>query len=226
MSNAKPSRPTKKPNRPPSAQKTGRRIPILPIVFIVLAVLLVVAVAFTGGGAKNDEERIAEAAGTPVLDGEGLPPFSDTAPDTSVGSVAPTVSGTDFSDAAVSLTHDGTPKVVVFLAHWCSVCQGEVPLVQSWLDSGGGVEGVDIVSVATSYNPARGNWPPSDWLDDEGWTSPVIRDDADFTLYRAFGAGPFPYWVFLNGDGTVAGRLAGRLEIGELESLMVGLRNA
>ena len=37
--------------------------------------------------------------------------------------------------------------------------------------------GVDIVSVSTAVQPDQHNYPPSAWLEGEGWTSPVIRDN-------------------------------------------------
>jgi hypothetical protein len=82
---------------------------------------------------------------------------------------------------------------------------------------------VKIVSVATSINSARENYPPSEWLEREGWTTPVIKDDFDNTLHSAFGAGGFPYWVFLNGDGTVAARTTGQTDITTLQQIMLTL---
>ena len=52
----------------------------------------------------------------------------------------------------------------------------------------GGVPGVDLVSVTTSANSGQPNWPPSEWLDRENWTSPNIRDDSDSSLFQAYGA--------------------------------------
>jgi thiol-disulfide isomerase/thioredoxin len=134
------------------------------------------------------------------------------------------LTGRDFDDAAVEIKHDGTPKAVVFLAHWCSHCQAEVPRVQAWLDTGGGVPGVEIMSVTTSANSAQANWPPSAWLDREGWTSPNIRDDSDSSALRAYGGNAFPYWVFLNGDGTVAHRQSGQTEVATLQAIMETLQ--
>ena len=217
---------TRAARRPQPNQPPPRRIPILPIVFVAVASLLVVAIVFTGGESKSDEERVAEVAGAPLISGEGLARYTDNPLDPAVGTVAPTVTGDDYAGRVVPIVHDGTPKAVMFLAHWCGHCQAEVPRVQRWLNETGGVPGVDIVSVTTSYQPAQGNWSPQDWLDDEGWTVPLIRDDADSSVYVAYGAGPFPYWVFLNGDGSVAGRAAGELGTETLEQLLRGLAGA
>ncbi len=72
-------------------------------------------------------------------------------------------------------------------------------------------------------NSAQGNYPPSAWLKREGWTAPVIRDDKDSSVLRAYGSGGFPYWVFVNADGSVALRTSGELQIAQLETILNGL---
>jgi hypothetical protein len=39
----------------------------------------------------------------------------------------------------------------------------------------------------------------------------VIADDTAFSAGDAFGLNAFPFWVFVDADGTVAGRLTGEL---------------
>ncbi len=187
-----------------------------------VVVFLLVAVVVFG----NDEiiETSHETADV-TLDGVSLPQMPpETAQDTTANGLTPPVlTGTDFEGNTVSISNDGRAKAVLFLAHWCSNCQEEVPRVQGWLDGGGGVEGVDLYSVTTAVRSTSGNYPPSAWLEREGWTLPVIRDDTQSSAHRAFGGGGFPYWVFLNSDGTVALRAAGQLQteqlVGILESL-------
>jgi thiol-disulfide isomerase/thioredoxin len=140
------------------------------------------------------------------------------------GLESPKVTGENFAGSEVVIDPaDGRAKAIVFLAHWCPHCQAEVPLVQEWIDAGGGVDGVDMYAVATAMNSARGNFPPSAWLDNEGWTAPVLRDDNSNSVLRAFGSGGFPFWTFVNADGTVALRIAGRMPVDQLESIMQGL---
>jgi hypothetical protein len=57
----------------------------------------------------------------------------------------------------------------------------------------------------------RPNYPPSEWLESEGWTPPVLLDDTEYAVGDVFGLTAFPFWVFVNADGTVAGRLTGAL---------------
>ena len=208
---------------PQKAQQQQRKFPVLWVVFGAVAALLVAAIVFSG------EESIGSGGeyGDVTISGDGLPLMDGSAAvianDPAVGRTAPEASGIDFDDSAVAIGHDGTPTAVVFLAHWCPHCQAEVPEVQAWVEATGGVPGVDLVSVTTSSSSGQPNWPPSEWLDRENWTTPNIRDDSDSSLFQAFGGRSFPYWVFLNGDGTVAHRQAGRVDIGQLQTIMQGL---
>jgi thiol-disulfide isomerase/thioredoxin len=201
-----------------SSDGSGKRrsIPILGIVFGVIVVILVAVVLF--GTSEPGSEY-----GEPQVDGL-LPPMPNAPVDNSATGVAiPTVIGQDFDGNEVAITDDGRAKAVVFLAHWCSHCQAEVPRVQSWLDQTEGVEGVDMYSVTTSMTSSRDNYPASDWLAREGWTTPVIRDDKDDTVVRSYGGGGYPYWVFVNADGTVALRTSGELSTEQLEQAMGAL---
>ena len=199
----------------PQPQQEKRQIPWLGIIFGIIAVALVGAIAFTGGDSTAGDAEAADVS----IDGE-LPRFQATVGDPAIGMPAPNVTGENFDGDSVSISNDGTPKAIAFLAHWCPHCQAEVPRVQEWIDGGGGVAGVEIYSVATSENELGVNHPASQWLEDEGWTAPVISDDANGSTHLAFGGGGFPYWVFVNADGTVAARTAGELDIGTLEQLL------
>ena len=228
MSNKRARSATRSRPRPSPAQarRPKKRFPVLPVVFGVVAVALVGAIVFTGGESQSDEDRIAAAAGIPQISGEELPRHISGAPDSSVGLEAPRVTGQDFEANTVTIEPTGTPTAVLFLAHWCPHCQSEVPRIQQWLNETGGVDGVDIVSVSTVYRPAQGNWPPQEWLEDEGWSVPVLRDDARASVHTAFGAGGFPYWVFIDGEGMVAGRASGEMGVAQIEALLLALRDA
>lgn len=192
------------------------------VVVVALAVLLAISIANSESGQFEDDviaNASVQVAGTP------LPlylPDSGTN-DQGLGLIAPEVTGQDFNGNTVSITHDGNPKLIVFLAHWCPHCQREVPVVQSWLGTNPLPDGVDLYSVATSNDPLRGNYPPSDWLAREGWTSPVIIDDVDSSTSGSFGLSAFPYWVFVDGDGTVLGRRTGGISAAELDQIVLAL---
>lgn len=171
----------------------------------VLAVLALIIVSVSGSEDGGDQTATVEVAGTP------LPPFANEAADAAVGTPIPETFGTDFDDAEVQIVADGTPKAIVFLAHWCPHCQSEVSELTSYVDGGGTFpEGVEVVGVSTSVDSVRGNFPPSKWLADEGWSYPVIRDDDQGTVSVAYGMAGTPFWVFVDADGNVASRTSGQ----------------
>jgi thiol-disulfide isomerase/thioredoxin len=182
--------------------------PWLPVLGGLAAIVLitVVIMTFDSGGSGGGLQF-----GEPTIAGSALPRFADAAADPAIGTPAPTIEGANFDGTPVSITNDGRPKIIIFLAHWCSHCQAEVPVVQAWVDGGFKPDGVDLYSVATSTAETRPNFPPSEWLADEGWTAPVVVDDTAFSVGDVFGLNAFPYWVFVDADGNVAGRLTGEL---------------
>ena len=206
---------TRKTRPVPVAPKKKRKFPVLPVVFGAVALALVAAIVF------SPDSEIGAEFGEVTLTGDPLPQFTDASTDTAIGMPAPSISGVDFDGEPVNIdTGDGTPKAIIFLAHWCPHCQEEVPIVQNWIDSGGGVEGVEFVSVTTLMNSSRENYPSSEWLEREGWTTPVLRDDAASSAMNAYGAGGTPYWIFVDADGNIARRVGGRLDPVTLEGYM------
>lgn len=211
----------KQPARTQPARKEGKsNVPVLGIVFGVLAVALIVAVMFAGSEPLGGAEF-----GEPVINGDALPLALDGNPidvtaDPAFGQAAPEVSGQDFDGNTVEIKNNGTPKAVVFVSHSCPHCQDEIPQVQAWLNAGGGAGGVEIITVSTSANSAASNWPPSQWLEREQWKPPVIADDSDSSTFFAYGGQVIPYWVFIDGDGNVVRRNSGRMEIAALDAAM------
>ena len=204
-----------------SSSSSPQPLKIIGIVAAVVVVLLLVAVV---AGVFGNEEPGNEY-GAPEVSGQLTPmPFDATVDETATGETAPIVIGQDFAGNEVRIENDGRAKAIVLLAHWCGHCQNEVPAVQEWLDAGGGVDGVDMYSIATAMNSTQDNFPPSEWLEREGWTVPVVRDDSDNAIHTAYGAGGFPFWVFVNSDGTVAVRVAGSTPVENLELIMNDLK--
>ena len=190
------------------------------IAAIGAAVVLAALVAFVagdGGGAPDPDTPYG------VVEVEGALPDYAGPDDAAVGLPMPVAQGTNLGGEALTLGPTGSPQGILFLAHWCSHCQAEVPAVQQWLDDTGGVPGTDIVSVATGIDPGRGNYSPHDWLSREGWEPPVLWDDEASSVLRAYGGTRFPFWAFVDGDGTVIFRVEGSLEPQQLENILVSL---
>lgn len=215
MANAKASKvKTGTPDSGSSGNKTGL---IIGVVGAVVVLLLVAVVVF-----GNSE--VGAEWGEPVIEGTSLPQMPNDPQDLSAAGLAyPKVTGEDFEGTEVVIENDGRAKAIVFLAHWCPHCQAEVPRVNDWLNAGGGDPDVDFYSVSTSMNSGRPNYPPSAWLSPENWQVPIIRDDQVGSVWSAYGAGGFPFWVFTNSDGTVALRTSGELQIEQLEQIIASL---
>ena len=197
-----------------SKNKTGIIIGVVGAI-VVLALVAVVLMADSEVGAEYGE---------PVIEGLSLPQMPNDPQDFSATGLAyPEVSGQDFEGNSVVIENDGRAKAIVLLAHWCPHCQAEVPRVNEWLNAGGGPDNVDFYSVSTSMNSGQPNYPPSEWLAPENWPVPVIRDDQAGSVWSAYGAGGFPFWVFTNSDGTVAMRTSGQLQIEQLELILDSL---
>ncbi|MCH7585366.1 MAG: TlpA family protein disulfide reductase [Acidobacteria bacterium] len=182
------------------------------MIFGVVTVVLVTLVVLTFDSGDTSSET-----GSPAITGETLPMLPGGGSDPAVGMLAPEVSGTDFDGSPVPMTNDGRAKVILFVAHWCPHCQREVPIIQDWLDSTTLPENVDFYTISTSVSSTRENYPPSAWLEREGWTAPVILDDATSSVSNAFGLTAFPYWVFTSADGTVMARVTGGVAPSDLD---------
>ena len=190
----------------------------------LILILFIVAVA-VGLSNETDVEDAMPQNVDVQIDGDALPPFdAATDVDPAVGQTAPSVTTVLLDGSPASLTYDGTPKALLFLAHWCHFCQAEVPALQAYIDANGLPDGVELVSVATSNDPTRTNYPASSWLEREGWTAPVLVDDAASSIGRSFGLSAFPYYVFVNGRGEVVGRISGQQQpetvIAAMESMV------
>jgi len=168
-----------------------------------------------GSGASVREQQPVTVTGTPLVelaDGD----------DAAIGATIPSVTGSSFDGSAVSIA-PGSKYLLVFLAHWCPHCQAEVPVLVDHCAANGLPEGVEVVAIATATTPDRPNYPPSDWLSDEGWTPPVLADSAEFEAAKAFGVSAFPFFVFVNSDGTVSSRITGEQPIETIEAELARL---
>ena len=146
-----------------------------------------------------------------VVTGSPLPSFEKDAPDTAVGTVAPTLVGASFDGTPV-VVKPGRPTLVIFLAHWCPHCQREVPVLTQWQQEGGVPDGLDVIGVATGTDSSAPNYPPSQWLEDEHFPFPVMADSDTYAAASAFGLSLYPYFVLLDANGKLVQRASGELD--------------
>jgi len=203
--------------RAPRAEPLNRAatLPMLVLAAVVVAALAALVVTLINddeSAATNFDADIAAVTGNPLvaLPGSGADP--------AVGQKAPVVRGHGLTGKQVTAPVTGKPTVVLFLAHWCPHCQREVPVVQRYVDAGRVPKGVGLVAVATAMDPAKPNYPPSSWLEREGWTSPVLAD-GNGEAAAAYGLPAFPYWVAVDADGRVVERRTGELTPDQMDDL-------
>src|SRR5690606_20036411 len=139
--------------------------------------------------------------------------------DPAVGQTPPTLTGQDFEGEPSSIDPgDGRATVVVFLAHWCPHCQKEVPMIQGWVDDGNLPDDVDLYAVTTATRADQNNYPPSEWLEREGWSEGILLDDPDQSAASAWGLTGYPYIVFIDAEGQVVRRASGELPEEDLDA--------
>ena len=207
---------------------------IAAVVAVVVIGVVVIAVSrgggsTAGGGASPSGGTVVPNGrldyGTIKVTGAPLPAYSKDAPDAAIGDVIPQISGVQFDGKQLDIVPtDGKPKIIMVVAHWCPFCQNEVPRIQKWLNESGMPADVELVTVATANDPARGNFPAADWLRREKWSVPTIVDDKASQVNTALGVGGFPFFVVTNGKGQVVYRTSGEIGQDEWNRLLAAAR--
>jgi thiol-disulfide isomerase/thioredoxin len=126
--------------------------------------------------------------------------------------------GFAFDGTPLTIAPTGKPKMVVFLAHWCSHCNAEVPRLIEWKNSGTMPGDMEVIGVSTGARDDAPNWPPSQWVVDKGWPWPVMADSEDQNAALAFGVSGYPGMILLDGNGKVLARRSGEASIEELKA--------
>jgi cytochrome c biogenesis protein CcmG, thiol:disulfide interchange protein DsbE len=190
-------------SRPPSGASPRR------LLLYVGTAVVVGALLFAAFGLDNDTgPDVDEVAGSPSVSGQDLPPLPD-GEDPALGTTAPVTTGAGFDGQERTIGDDGA-ELVVFLASWCPACQAELPELVEWMQAGGPPDDVELTAVVTGLDPDRPNWPPQDWLEEEGYDGATLIDDADGSVAQAYGLSGTPFWVVLR-DGEVVSRAAGQV---------------
>lgn len=191
----------------------------------VLAVAAAVVVALVFGDADDVPAGVEQHR--PVVLGAGtvLPMFDPNVADRAVGERSVSAELQTFAGDEVRLDA-GEPTIIVFLAHWCPVCQVEVPALVGWEHDGRIPDGVRVVGVVTSTESSLPNYPPSLWLEREGWPFEVVVDDEDGTFADAYGLSAFPFMVALDDTSTVVWRHAGNMLPAEFDERVAELVTA
>jgi len=185
----------------------------------LVLVLAVAAIVSSGGGDTNESAEGIEETRSVSVSGAELAKFEADGADAAVGKTIPELRGQSFDGSPVEIRNDGRAKLIVFVAHWCPHCQKEIPLLADWLKSNSLPNGVDLYTVSTSVTSERPNYPPSAWLQKEGWTAKTLADSEDQEAADAFGLSSFPYFVAVDGSGKVVARTVGEISTGQFADL-------
>ena len=201
----------------------------------LLVVLGLVALWFGRGGDEPERAattitgptKVEAAPSASVVLGDGssapdaLPAYDATVDDDpAVGREIPAVAGTGLDGSEVVIEPDGTAKVLVFVAHWCPHCRREVPRLVEHLAAQPMPDDVELLTVSTSVKPGAEGYPPAEWLEEAGWTAPVLADDDLESVADAFGLSAFPFFVVVDADGTVVERASGELSTERFDALV------
>lgn len=211
----------------PSGGRSSTGVIVVGAVIAVVLIALVVALVVTSGEATED--TAVQQVAPVVVQGDPLPEYpqmttsyvADPATDPAVGIAAPQIIGEDFEANEVVIDPgDGDAHVIVFAAHWCPHCQQEVPLIADWIAEGNLPDGVQVSLVSTAVRQGSSQYPPSRWLQSADWENTVVLDNPNSGALAAYGAGSFPYIVYVDADGNVAARSSGALPIDDFAAVV------
>jgi cytochrome c biogenesis protein CcmG, thiol:disulfide interchange protein DsbE len=210
-----------RPSSPASSRSLSRNWLLWVVIGVVVVAGILAIVISTGG---DDGAQAGEVGDEVVVEGEALPALPSSGTDPAVGEPAPGLEGESPTGEAFDYRPGrGEPSLVVVLLHSCPHCQAEVPRIVTLADEGE-TEGVGIYAVTTGTSSSLPNYPPSEWLEREGWPFPILADTDDQTAATAVGTTAVPFMVFVDADGNVAGRTSGELSEEELAGLLDELR--
>jgi cytochrome c biogenesis protein CcmG, thiol:disulfide interchange protein DsbE len=186
---------------------------------VLLAAVFGIVLAISGSGGGGDGGRTE--TGEVTVAGDALPPIpQDPGTDPAVGQPAPPVTGQNFDGEEVELLADGQARIVTFLAHWCPVCNREVPVIVDTFDPATMPDGVEFVAVSTGVSPGQPNYPPSQWLEARNWEFGVLADSETNEIASAYGVTAYPAFVVVGADGNVIVRSTGELPAAQLQAFV------
>jgi hypothetical protein len=223
MTRASRSRGMPRRSTRPAASTANRTRWILLATAAGLVLVAAVVAVLLAAGSSGPAEPAAQPV---VVTGQPLPELPASGSDPAVGQAVPSLSGTGLDGEPMRIGPDQGAAMIVILAHWCPHCQAEVPELVDLIDSGQVPDGVSVVGLSTAIDELRPNYPPSAWLEREGWQQPTLIDDAASDGLRALGLAAFPGFVLVDEQGRVAQRTTGPVDqqvlVQELDSLAGG----
>ncbi|MGA0118255.1 MAG: TlpA family protein disulfide reductase [Ilumatobacteraceae bacterium] len=200
-------------------------------VAILIALAAAIAVFASGGDDSSSPDTTADIVDGGVapaeyqkvtVDGDALEPLGQDATDPAKGKVAPNISGYTFSGFPVSVkpATDGSPTMLVFLAHWCPHCNAEMPRLINWYEDGLVPSDLRVIGIGTSSRKDQANWPPSKWMQSFDWPFEVMADSETNEAGLAYGVDGYPFMIILDKDGKVVARHSGEMDESEIPTFV------
>ena len=152
--------------------------------------------------------------------GKYLPKLVQGYEDSALGWAAPEVKGVGLDGEEIYIGGEGSTTLIMVLAHWCPHCRNEVRELAPFLNETDSLNRVRMVTLLTSINDERANFPPHTWLDLEKWPVPSIVDTPSSQIATAYGISSFPFFIVINDKGEIALRMPGRLGLETLSRLL------
>lgn len=205
------------------------------VIVIAAAVVVVLAAGIAVFASRGDSSSSSDTTTAPApggvsaaeyqkvtVDGDILDALGKDVADPSLGKVGPNLSGYNFSGLPVSINPatDGSPTMLVFLAHWCPHCNAEMPRLVNWYEAGLVPDDLRVVGVATASRNDQANWPPSKWVPSFDWPFEVMADSETNDAAVAYGVDGYPFIVILDKDGKVAARHSGEMDEAEIPNFV------
>jgi len=152
--------------------------------------------------------------------GKYLPKLVQGYEDSALGWAAPEVKGVGLDGEEIYIGGEGSTTLIMVLAHWCPHCRNEVRELAPFLNETDSLNRVRMVTLLTSINDERPNFPPHTWLDLEKWPVPSIVDTPSSQIATAYGISSFPFFIVINDKGEIALRIPGRRGVETLSRLL------
>lgn len=212
---------------PANSDRQNRLVWYAVLGVVVLAGLIAVIAAPGTNEDANEEVAGQQTSGAEISDPAtaALPTFEAGVEDPAVGQGIPTVSGDTLAGEPITIGADGKAKVILFVAHWCPHCQREIPTINEHLRDNPLPEDVELLTVSTGVAEERGNYPPSAWLENAGWSAPVLADSEDNAAAQAYGLSAFPYFVVADAEDKVVTRASGELDGAAFDDLVTAAQS-
>ena len=221
-SNALPSKEPEPPTQPPTAVPKNASTSLTSLDDKKLATGFSIAVDETVENKviKPYEEEGFYSETKAQIRGKYLPKLVQGYEDSALGWEAPEVKAVGLDGEEIYIGGEGPTTLIIVLAHWCPHCRNEVRELAPFLNETDSLDRVRMVTLLTSINDERPNFPPHTWLDLEKWPVPSIVDTPSSQIATAYGISSFPFFIVINDKGEIALRMPGRLGIETLSRLL------